>query len=202
LTGETVQLAGMSSRPVLFTLCSLVLAATASAWDYEGHRIVNQIALASLPADFPAFVREPANAERISWLCSEPDRWRSSPDLPTRHCNGIDHYFDFIDKAVNAFGIGKVRSLLIVGLEPPEDTLEAVYQLARRGCDPVLSPFRPDPSTPLRSLPPPTAELLERIYLESLEIISPYPVKLGPRCIPCQHNTLTFSDGTDAYFHS
>ena len=64
------------------------------AWDYDGHRIVNQVALASLPKDFPAFVHEPANAERISWLCSEPDRWRSSPDLPTRHFNGIDHYLD------------------------------------------------------------------------------------------------------------
>ena len=27
----------------------------AGAWDYEGHYIINQLALASLPANFPAF---------------------------------------------------------------------------------------------------------------------------------------------------
>ena len=70
-------------------------------WDYEGHRVVNQIALASLPPDFPAFVREAANAERIAWLSSEADRWRSAPDLPARHCNAPDHFCDleYLEKA-------------------------------------------------------------------------------------------------------
>jgi len=49
----------------------------ALAWDYEGHRLVNQLALASLPADFPGFVRAPATAERIAFLAGEPDRWRA-----------------------------------------------------------------------------------------------------------------------------
>src|SRR5882672_11497865 len=35
------------------------------AWDYEGHRLVNQLALASLPANFPAFVKPPAAQERV-----------------------------------------------------------------------------------------------------------------------------------------
>jgi hypothetical protein len=72
----------------------LSLVPVANAWDYEGHRAVNQLALASLPADFPAFVREPANAERIAFLAGEPDRWRSIRDLPLRHANGPDHYID------------------------------------------------------------------------------------------------------------
>lgn len=82
-------------RPLFLLLApAALLAPRASAWDYEGHRIVNEIALASLPAEFPAFAREPANAERIAWLCSEADRWRSSPDLPARHFNAVDHYLD------------------------------------------------------------------------------------------------------------
>jgi hypothetical protein len=32
------------------------------AWDYEGHRMVNQLALAALPADFPGFVHEAETA--------------------------------------------------------------------------------------------------------------------------------------------
>jgi hypothetical protein len=66
----------------------------ALAWDYEGHRVVNQLALASLPTNFPAFVRTPENAERIAFLSGEPDRWRNMQDLPLAHVNGPDHYID------------------------------------------------------------------------------------------------------------
>jgi len=71
-----------------------LLDAPALAWDYDGHRAVNQLALASLPTNFPAFVRAPAAAERVAFLGGEPDRWRNAPDLPLRHCNGPDHYID------------------------------------------------------------------------------------------------------------
>jgi hypothetical protein len=79
------------------SLLALSLAAGARyalAWDYEGHRIVNQLALASLPADFPAFVHDPTAAERIAFLAGEPDRWKNLPDLPLRHTNNPDHYLD------------------------------------------------------------------------------------------------------------
>jgi len=66
----------------------------APAWDYEGHRAVNQLALASLPTNFPAFVKTPEASERIAFLAGEPDRWRNTPDLPLRHCNEPDHYID------------------------------------------------------------------------------------------------------------
>lgn len=72
----------------------LTLPVTVQAWDYAGHRMVNQVALASLPAEFPAFVREPANAERIAFLAGEPDRWRNTEDLPIKHDNSMDHYCD------------------------------------------------------------------------------------------------------------
>ena len=66
----------------------------AMAWDYEGHRVVNQLALASLPTNFPAFVRAPEAAERIAFLAGEPDRWRNMRDVPLAHVNGPDHYID------------------------------------------------------------------------------------------------------------
>jgi hypothetical protein len=70
-----------------------------SAWDYEIHRIVNQLALASLPTNFPAFVHEAAAAERIAFLAGEPDRWRNVPDLTFRHATGPDHYIDLEELA-------------------------------------------------------------------------------------------------------
>jgi len=65
--------------------------APAFAWAYETHRVVNQLALRSLPADFPAFVHTPENAERIAYLAGEPDRWRSSPDEWFLHSTVLDH---------------------------------------------------------------------------------------------------------------
>src|SRR5262245_58092534 len=77
-----------------FALFVRLSVSPARAWDYEGHRLVNQLALASLPTNFPQFVQAPAAAERIAFLAGEPDRWRNVQDLPLRHCYGPDHYID------------------------------------------------------------------------------------------------------------
>jgi hypothetical protein len=71
----------------------------ALGWDYEAHRVVNELALASLPTNFPAFVREPASAERIAFLAGEMDRWRNTPDLPLKHYSFPDHYIDMEELA-------------------------------------------------------------------------------------------------------
>jgi hypothetical protein len=84
-------------RLLAFSVTTGLLAATAFAWDYEGHRAVNQLALASLPADFPKFILTPAARERIAFLSGEPDRWRNASDLPTMHFNSPDHYLDMED---------------------------------------------------------------------------------------------------------
>jgi hypothetical protein len=69
------------------------------AWDYEGHRLVNQLALASLPTNFPSFVQDAATRERIAFLAGEPDRWRNTQDLELKHVNGPDHYIDIEELA-------------------------------------------------------------------------------------------------------
>ena len=82
-------------RFVLLAAAALALALPARAWDYEGHRVVNQLALASLPTNFPAFVLTPEGRERIAFLAGEPDRWRNiSDDLALSHYSGPDHYLD------------------------------------------------------------------------------------------------------------
>ena len=40
----------------------------AGAWDYEGHHAINELALASLPADFGGFTLTPAMKNRIAFL--------------------------------------------------------------------------------------------------------------------------------------
>jgi hypothetical protein len=85
----------LSRLPVLAALTTGFLISSAIAWDYEGHRMVNQLALAALPADFPAFVKTPTNLERIAFLAGEPDRWRNTSDHPVKHGASMEHYFDY-----------------------------------------------------------------------------------------------------------
>lgn len=73
--------------------------ASAGAWDYEGHRLVNLVALDQLPTNFPAWTRTPEARERIGFLGGEMDRWRNTPHYPLRHANNPDHYLDLEDLA-------------------------------------------------------------------------------------------------------
>ncbi|MBI1850436.1 MAG: hypothetical protein HYR85_08845 [Planctomycetes bacterium] len=73
-----------------FSLC----AATALAWDGEGHRIVTTLALDALPKEAPAWMRDPAFVSRVAWESNEPDRWRGTSIVPMAHENSPDHYID------------------------------------------------------------------------------------------------------------
>jgi hypothetical protein len=73
------------------------LALNVGAWDYDGHRAINELALASLPADFGGFALTPAMKERVAFLGGEADRWRNVGDLPLKHVNGPDHFMDLED---------------------------------------------------------------------------------------------------------
>jgi hypothetical protein len=88
---------------IVFASLAFFAANTSSAWDYEGHRVVNQLALASLPTNFPAFVRTPDAMERAAFLAGEPDRWRSTPDLSLQHCQEPEHFMDM--EELTQFGL-------------------------------------------------------------------------------------------------
>lgn len=111
--------------------------------------------------------------------------------MPRKHKQGREHYLDYLAMAAAAMGGHRVRSMFMLGLEPLESTLEGVAEVASRGCTPVLSPFRPDPSTPLRHWEVPSAAAMTDAYLAAREITRKHGVALGPSCMPCAHNTLT-----------
>jgi hypothetical protein len=105
-----------------------VLVSPVRAWDYEGHRIVNQLALASLPTNFPAFVRMAAAAERVTFLAGEPDRWRNTTSPTAKHSSAPDHFFDVDDlplyglsaKTVSPFRYDFVAQLKLAREKAPE----------------------------------------------------------------------------------
>lgn len=121
-----------------------------------------------------------------------------------KYNQGLEFYLDFIEQASENLGPGRARSMLMVGLEPLDDTLAGVRAIAQRGGTPVLSPFRPEPTTPLRSVPPPSATLMRQAFERAQEITEDYQLSLGPDCPPCSHNVIGFArrrDGAIVYPH-
>jgi hypothetical protein len=117
-------------------------------------------------------------------------------ELAARHMRqkldrGLDHYLRFIEAAATTLGQGRVRSMLMVGLEPVADTLRGVQLIVDAGGVPVLSPFRPDPATPLAATPPPTAAEMQATFVAARDIVRRSGAELGPSCPPCTHNTMT-----------
>ncbi|HZV34555.1 MAG TPA: hypothetical protein VFB72_08245 [Verrucomicrobiae bacterium] len=83
-----------SSAAFAAIFCLCLAQFTCNAWDYEGHRLVNKLALSALPADFPDFVKTPEARERIAFLAGEPDRWRGVREATLDNAMAPDHYFD------------------------------------------------------------------------------------------------------------
>jgi uncharacterized radical SAM superfamily protein len=181
-----------SDYPYLDEICAAVATSTA------------------LPVDVMAVPRSDTswidrlNAAGISGFAINLELYGDAAARYTRRKRGsdLDTFDANLRRAVESTGGGgRVRSLLVAGLEPIEDTVRGVEFIARTGADPVLSPFRPAPGTPLADTSPPSADFLWRLYSEAREIVERHGVMLGPRCTPCGHNTLTFAEG-DGYYHS
>lgn len=78
------------------------LAPRASAWESEGHRMINRLAATNLPPDVPAFLRTPAALNEIEYLGPEPDRWRSPAEPELNAAQAPEHFIDL--EPVDALG--------------------------------------------------------------------------------------------------
>ena len=93
----------MKSNLLIFAAALGACVFNAAAWDYEGHHAVNELALAALPTNFPAFALAPETRDRIAYLAGEADRWRNETSLrdgtglALGHASGPDHYLDLED---------------------------------------------------------------------------------------------------------
>ena len=93
----------MRSKLFTFAVALGACVFNAAAWDYEGHYAINELALAALPTNFPAFALVPEARVRIAYLAGEADRWRNETSLKNGtglalgHASGPDHYLDLED---------------------------------------------------------------------------------------------------------
>jgi hypothetical protein len=125
------------ARPLIIIL--LVLATSAQAWNFPGHRMITLLALerlmttapASAPADsaasqpepLPAFLSDPAVRRRIAEQSGEPDRWRGTRVVYLSHENAPDHFIDVED--LEQFGL-TLRTI-------PRERMEFIAAMAIAG---------------------------------------------------------------------
>jgi hypothetical protein len=83
-------------RPILpfAVLLSIALPPRAHAWGNDGHQMINRLAILTLPADAPAFLRTPSAIDEIEYLGPEPDRWRSSAEAELDAVQAPEHFID------------------------------------------------------------------------------------------------------------
>ena len=101
-------------------------------------------------------------------------------------------YFSALKEAVKYWGnTGKVRSLMIIGLESENSLLQGIRELCQIGVMPILSVFRPIPGTDTENIVPPSNHFLRNIYKKGTMICEEFSLHLGPECPFCQNNTLS-----------
>lgn len=114
--------------------------------------------------------------------------------MPGKASLGRERWTRALSRAVEALGpdrpIGAVRSILMVGLEPEEETLQGVEYLAAAGVMPILTPFRPMRGTELEEHPRWTGKQLWHTTQAAAAVAARHGLPLGPTCTPCQANTL------------
>lgn len=76
----------------LFLTCIAVQ--SSFGWGSDGHKIVNRVAIETLPATMPAFLRIPQALDEIEYLGPEPDRWRSSATPELSAAQAPEHFLD------------------------------------------------------------------------------------------------------------
>lgn len=109
-------------------------------------------------------------------------------------------YFSNFAEAVKIWGnTGNVRSLLIYGIDSWDTFLQGIEALCKIGVEPIISIFRPLKGTPMENLnPPPTIELFS-LYQYCQAIANKYSLILGPDCVECQNNTLSYTQPNFSY---
>lgn len=165
------------------------------------HRIVD-IMMVPVPGLFDLEYLDALGLNEISVNLEIFDEGVASRVMRHKHRQGRQWYLDFLETAAQTLGPGRVRSMLMVGLESPESTLAGVRALLERGCVPVLSPFIPDPITPMRDVRAPSTDLTLDVFHRASDLAARFGTTLGPTCAPCMHNTMTLPTPGATYEHA
>lgn len=113
--------------------------------------------------------------------------------MPAKRSQGKDAYYEILRESVHIFGVGNVRSALLVGLDQEQELYNEIVTLAELGVIPCLSAFRALPKTHYENNLNPDNAYLLKVYEHASALllsISGEIKELGPVCIACRNNML------------
>lgn len=128
---------------------------------------------------------------------------------PNKNSYNREEYLRYLEIAREELGIDIVRSSIIVGLEPIEDSKQAIEELAKRGIRVVLSPYQPfkpvdkedeekrfgQMDKDIRSKVDQnniSVEQMNELIEYSKEVTEKYGVGFGSKYAQSNHNNLSF----------
>jgi hypothetical protein len=88
------KLVGVARFTAAAVLLPVMLVQQSFAWGSDGHRMINRLAAANLPADVPAFLRNGGALDAMEYLGPEPDRWRNRAENELEAEQAPDHFID------------------------------------------------------------------------------------------------------------
>jgi hypothetical protein len=134
-----------------------------------------------------------AGVTEVSYNIELYDRKLAAQIMPGKGKIPIDNYLTALKESVRYWGnTGDVRTAFVVGLESFDSLLNGITTVCALGVAPILSIFRPIPGTYLHHIIPPSNQELYDLYIAAEHICHNYNLRLGPSCVYCQNNTLSF----------
>ena len=123
--------------------------------------------------------------------------------MPGKGKISLETYKNALLHGVELWGkTGNVRSLLIYGLEPDSSFWDGILWLTSNGIQPIISPFRALNGTAYKDTVPPSTQKLMKVYTQATEICNKFNLNLGPDCIYCQNNTLSFDSAVISHLYN
>ena len=96
LLGYTLAMRISGVVRVLFVVALMpsLLVVQSGAWGNDGHKMINRLAAAALPADVPEFLRSQSALDAMEYYGPEPDRWKSNSEMELKMAGESEHFID------------------------------------------------------------------------------------------------------------
>jgi hypothetical protein len=88
------KMGGVVRFVVAAAMMPLMMVQQSFAWGMDGHKMINRLAGAALPADVPEFLRSPQALNALEYYGPEPDRWRSRNEPELNASQSPEHFLD------------------------------------------------------------------------------------------------------------
>lgn len=134
-----------------------------------------------------------AGLEEVAFNMEVADDAVARDLMPGKRSHPKTTYYSILKEAVEVFGVGSVRSALLVGIDKEDELINEVMQLASNNIIPCLSALRSLPGSEYANTMHPDNSSLRRVYdtaSKQLSTLDGRITELGPKCPACRNNML------------